>query len=184
MRINASCKTGFVATHQSGSRPLSAVTLIVMHDTEGGTARSVAEYFTSPNSGGSAHLVVDNDECYRCLANGVIPWGAPGANNQGFHIEQCGYARWTPAQWNRNIRMLRRAAYKTAAHCKKFGIPVRFVTATGLEAGHSGITTHAEVSKWQKAIGTPGDHSHTDPGPNWPRKVFMGLVRTYRARLR
>ena len=184
MRITASCDKSYSpAFHSSGPRSINDITLIVLHDTEGGTAESVAKYFQTKNAGGSAHLVVDNTSCYRCLPNAVIPWGAPGANQQGFHIEQCGYASWSTRQWLRNIGTLRRAAYKTAQHCKAFHIPTRFLDAAALEAGRRGITTHAEVSKWQTAIHAPGDHSHTDPGSGWPRRVFMGLVRTYRARM-
>jgi hypothetical protein len=74
------------------------------------------------------------------------------------------------------MKMLRRAAYKTALHCKRFKIPVRFVDAAGLKAGKRGITTHVECSK---AFGG----SHWDPGPGWPKALFMGMVRAYYAQL-
>lgn len=185
MKISDPCDRSYNPAYRSnGTRSLSDVTLIVLHDTEGGAAESVAKYFQSKTAGGSAHLVVDDTSCYRCLPNSVIPWGAPGANTQGFHIEQVGYASWTGRQWLSHMGTLRRAAYKTAQHCKAFGIPVRFLTAKNLLAGmEHGITTHAEVSKWQAAVGGPGDHSHTDPGAGWPRRVFMGLARVYRAKL-
>jgi hypothetical protein len=170
--IKADCLTTYHASRTSGARMLSDVRLIVLHDTEGGTAESVARYFASPKAGGSTHLVVDNYDCYRTLRNEEVPWGAPGANQQGFHIEQCGYAKWSAPIWIRNTLTLRRAAYKTAYHCQLFDIPPIFRKAAGLKAGAAGITTHAECSK---AFG--GDHS--DPGPFWPRRVFMQLVRGY-----
>jgi len=173
--IKADCHGGYNAVHHSGTRPLKDITLIVLHSTEGGTAKGVAGYFTTQASGGSAHLVVDDDHCYRCLADNVIPWGAPGANEQGFHIEQCGYAAWTAAEWKQHLGTLKRAAFKTAYHCHKFGIPVTFVTAAGLRAGKHGITTHAEVSKaWPNDSG-----NHHDPGTGWPRTSFMTWVRLY-----
>lgn len=186
-KLAAPCNRAYSpATRTSGPRRLSDVTLIVLHSTESGpnSGEAVARYFQSKTAGGSAHIVVDNTGCYRCLPNAVIPWAAPGANTLGLHIEQCGYAAWSGAQWITNMATLRRAAYKTAQHAKSLGIPVRFLTAANLAAGmEHGITTHAEVSKWQKVIGGPGDHSHTDPGKGWPRKTFMGLVRVYRARM-
>lgn len=179
MNIGATCKTDYAASRSSGHRPLSAVKWIVLHSTETGphTARAVARYFSSSAARGSTHLVVDDDECYRCLANNQVPWGAKGANYAGFHIEQCGFARWSDGLWRTRMRTLRRAAYKTAVHCRRFGIPVRFVDAQGLLAGRKGITTHRECSK---AFGG----THWDPGPGWPKALFMGMVRTYATALR
>jgi hypothetical protein len=166
--IKADCLTDYHAAHHSGTRPLGEITLVVLHSTEGGTAKSVAQYFTSPSSGGSAHLVVDDNHCYRCLTNDQVPWAAPGANTNGFHIEMCGHASWTAAQWKQHLGTLKRAAYKTALHCRLFGIQPVFVNATGLERGREGITTHAEVS-----AAFPHDSAHHDPGVDWPRISFM-----------
>lgn len=177
--VNADCRGGYKAVHHGGSRAGSDITLIVLHSTEGGTAKSVAEYFTTAASGGSAHLVVDDDHCYRCLDNTQIPWGAPGANSQGFHIEQCGYAKWTAAEWKQHDKTLQRAAFKTAYHCHLFHIPPRFVVAADLASGKRGITTHAEVSKaWPNDAG-----NHHDPGTGWPRGHFIGLTARYYAEL-
>jgi hypothetical protein len=173
--ISADCHNDYKAFHTSGRRPLSEIDLIVVHSTEGGTARTVASYFSTPGSGGSAHLVVDDNACERCLRDDQIPWGAPGANYNGFHIEQCGYAKWVASLWSSTHRKtLMRAAYKAALHYKRYlnGSP-RFLTAANLKAGmRNGITTHAECSK---AFG--GDH--VDPGKGWPRVLFMTLVRGY-----
>ena len=89
--INAACdRTYYKAVHHGGTRALSDILWIVLHDEESPTAKSAAAYFQTQASGGSAHLCVDDNECYRCLANEDIPWGAPGANTNGFHIEQAG----------------------------------------------------------------------------------------------
>jgi hypothetical protein len=174
--ISAICHTDYKAFHQSGTRPIKAVTLIVLHSTEGGgSAKDVAHYFVSPKSGGSAHLVIDDTSCYRCLPNTVIPWGAPGANSQGFHIEQLGYAAWTTAEWKKHGQMLHRVAYKVALHAQLFKIPLVFVDAAGLRAGHKGVTTHAEVSKaWPNNSG-----NHHDPGTGYPMAYVLGLARQY-----
>jgi hypothetical protein len=185
--IKADCHTTYKAVRESGVRPLGDIIWIVMHDTEGGTAKSNAQYFASKKKGpdgeyvvrGSSHLVVDDIECYRCLKNDQIPWGAPSANEQGFHIEQCGYARWTADQWRKHMPMLERGAYKAAYHCHLFAIRPVFLTAKGLHTGISGITTHAEVS-----LAFPNrDGNHTDPGEGWPRAQWMQLVKGYYAEL-
>lgn len=170
--IAADCLTTFRATRQSGTRPLSEIRWIVLHDAENPSAASVAAFFASPQATGSAHLVVDDVACYRTLPNDAIPWGAPGANEHGFHIEQAGLARWSSVVWLSHLATLNRAAYKTAFHCALFGVPVRFVSAVGLERGVRGITTHAECTR---AFGG----SHTDPGPFWPRRLFMVRVAAY-----
>lgn len=175
--LAAPCSREFYkAFHRSGKRPQDGIWWIVWHDEESPTARSAAQYFRSSQSGGSAHLCVDDNECYRCLANEDIPWGAPGANENGFHIEQAGYAKWSAVIWRKHINTLRRCAYKTALHCKQFGIPVQFCSAADLKAGKKGITTHREVSK---AFGG----THTDPGPFYPTPLVMWLTRRYRKEL-
>ena len=176
--IPAECRRDYYpAFRTSGRRPLSAIKWIVLHSTEGGTAESVARYFQSPSAGGSTHLVVDDLECQRCLPNGAVSWGAKGANFAGFHIEQCGFAKWSAVIWRSHLATLKRAAYKTAWHCRAFGLPAVFVKAADLKAGRPGITTHVECSR---AFGG----SHWDPGPGYPRYLFMVLVRRYYRQLK
>ena len=171
--IDAECRRDFYPAYRtSGRRPLAAVRWVVLHSTEGGTAASVARYFQSSSARGSAHLVVDDDECQRCLPNSAVPWAAPGANYAGLHIEQCGFAKWSTEEWRSHRATLERAAYKTALYCSNFGIPPVFREAADLKARRPGITTHVECSE---AFGG----THWDPGPGWPRSLFMTLVRRY-----
>lgn len=173
--ISANCSTQYKAKRESGTRPLSAIKHIVIHSTEGSTAQGAASWFANPASQGSAHLCLDDNVCYRTLNDNQIPWGAKGMNYSGFHIEQAGFAKWTKSVWSTTHRKtLMRAAYKTALHCKRYGIPTRFVSADGLKLGVSGITTHNEASK---AFGG----SHWDPGYGWPRVLFISMVKGYAA---
>ena len=186
--VAAACKkTYFPAYHNSGLRKPTSIWWVVLHDEEAATAKSAASYFRSPDSGGSAHLCIDSSECYRCLPNEAIPWGAAsafGANTHGFHIEQAGFASWTKQEWEAHLGELQRVAYKTAYHCKLFRIPVQFVTAAQLPGKH-GITTHAEVSAASRRLdpANAGRYSHSDPGSGWPRQHFMALVKGYYADL-
>lgn len=172
---DARCSRVFDAYHHSGPRT-QRVLWIVLHDAESDTAESTARYLSTKASGGSAHLAVDDNECYRLLDNNIVAWGAPGANEAGFHIEQAGFARWGGALWLAHLDTLKRAAWKTARHCVVFNLPPRFVVAEELRRGLAGVTTHAECTK---AFG--GDH--TDPGVFWPRRVFMRYVRDFHAQL-
>lgn len=174
-RIGAPCRRDFFpAARSSGTRPDSSIRLVVWHDTEGGSAGGIAGFFRGSTAQGSAHIVVDDGACYRCLDDNQIPWGAPGVNTTGLHIEQCGFASWSKARWLLHQPMLHRTAYKTARWCLKYNIPVRFVDAAGLKAGLHGITTHAEAS----LAFTPG--GHTDPGPNYPKGHVITLTKMYK----
>lgn len=177
MPIAQNCLTTYTARRSSGKRPLNQIWYIVMHCTQGSTARAAAQWFANNNSQGSAHACCDDLECYHTLDDNVIPWGAPGANYHGFHIEQAGFVSYTKVIWSkRHRKTLQRAAFRAAVRCVKYNIPVRFVGADGLKQGVKGITTHNECSK---AFG--GDH--TDPGPNWPRKLFLFYVNGYVKRM-
>lgn len=173
--LGAPCSTRYRAAHDSGRRT-QPVLWVVLHCTQSATAASAARWLADPRATGSAHLVVGGTNCYRLLPNDLVAWGAPGANESGFHVEQAGFADWSEAEWLARRPMLKRVAWKVARHCHVFGVPPVFVTADGLRRKHPGITTHAECSR---AFG--GDH--TDPGRGWPRRYVMGLVRDYYADL-
>lgn len=180
--VSATCSRKYTAAHDSGTRPLSAVKWIVLHSTEGPTAESAAAWFQNPASEGSAHLVVDDDQCFRTLTNDKIAWAAPGANTNGFHIEQAGYAAWTRSEWMIHKTMLQRAAYKAALHANLFKIPLRWVGPIGLRLGRKGVTTHRDVSyAWPVQARAAG--FHTDPGPNYPKDEFMALAQQYLAQI-
>jgi hypothetical protein len=154
----------------------------VLHSTEGPTAAGAASWFANPASEGSAHLCVDDDHCYRCMANTDIPWAAPGANENGFHIEQAGYAAWTRSEWLIHDAELRRAAYKAAQHAKLFNIPLQWVGPVGLRLGKKGVTTHRDISyAWPIQARAAG--FHTDPGSGYPKDKFMVYAQAYLAQL-
>lgn len=184
MSISDKCSREFTANMNSGARHASDIRLIVIHDAENANARSVARFFSTTTEEASAHLCVGQTSCYRTLPDLIIPMAAPGANTNGLHIEQAGFARWSRDEWLNHLNTIKRCAYKTAHLAHKYQTGIRFLTPTDLRLGKSGITTHNNVSLWQKALGTPGDHSHTDPGPNYPIDVFMELVQKYHAQIR
>lgn len=164
------------ARHDDGPRRASEIRFVVVHDTEGGTARSVAAFFAT-TAKASTQLVVDETECYRCLPDLVIPWGAPGANTHGLHIEHCGFAHWTRRVWLEHHATLERGAAKVAAWCFHYRIARRWLTDAQLRAGQRGLTTHAQCSRVFRGSG------HTDPGAQFPRDVYLSLVRSEYGRI-
>ena len=168
------CDGRYRASRTSGTRPVSDIKWVVVHSTEGGSALSVAQMFHRQDARASTHLVVDQFDCYRMLADTDVPWGAPGANRNGYHIEICGFAQWSRVVWLAHDPTLRRGAYKAAQRCVRYGIPARWVGPLGLWLGRKGLTTHADVTKWQKTYG-----GHTDPGANFPKDVYLSYVKLY-----
>lgn len=174
--IARTCSTRYTARRQSGRRRIAAIELIVVHCTQGSTARGAAAWFANEASRGSAHLVVDELECYRTLPPSVIPWGAPNANGRGWHIELAGFAQWSTEEWMARRGTLERAAYKVALHAKAFGIPVVKLSDRQLAAGAQGITSHRQCSRIYGG-------THWDPGFHFPWAWWMRRVKYHRARL-
>ena len=170
------CDHSYRARHDSGPRRASAIRLVVVHSTEGGTARSVAQFFAG-DAMASTQLVVDDEGCYRCLPDLVVPWGAPGVNESGLHIEHCGYASWTRAQWLEHEPELLLSAEHAARWCWQYRIPLRWVGPRGLKLRRKGLTTHHDAS----LAFTPG--GHTDPGPGFPKDRYLQLVKASYAEL-
>lgn len=179
--ITAPPRRTYHAVHASGTRSLSDIRWVVLHDEEAPTAESAARYFTNEDSGGSAHECVDGSVCFQTLDAKRIPWAAPGANTKGYHIEQAGYARWLRWIWKSkaNWLIVQRAAWRTAVACHDYNLGrPKFVNAAGLVRNLKGITTHAEVTKAFPELARKSG-SHTDPGPGWPRDDFIATAQEY-----
>ncbi len=173
--IPAPCHKGEEAVHHGGPRPVTR--WIAIHAEEGGTARGAASWFANPLSHGSAHLSVDNKECWRSLPDEVIAYHAPPLNEEAWAVELAGWTAWKSATWFLHRRELNRAAYKVARRCKKYGIPGHFLTDANLKAGHPGLVTHAQITRiWHRS-------THTDPGLGFPARHFARRVRFYLAQL-
>lgn len=155
------------------------IRLVVIHDMEAPekstTAEAVARYFAGlpASNKASAHVCVDNDSAVRCVDDNDRAWHAPGANADGLGLELAGYARQSRAQWldAYSEAVLRQAARITADWCKKYKIPVKRLSVAELKAGQKGIVGHRDVSAAYRQT------DHTDPGPNFPWDVFLGMVR-------
>lgn len=155
------------------------IRLIVIHSMESqekpGTAKSVAKWFsgaTAPQS--SAHVCVDSKTSVVVVADSDIAWAAPGANNDGLHVELAGKASQSREEWldpySRGV--LNQAAIVVAQWCRTYQIPVRTLTPDQVAGGKAkGICGHIDVTR-----AFPDKGSHTDPGKNFPWDVFIELV--------
>lgn len=170
--IEATCSTRFRALRTSGTRHWSEITLLVVHSTEGATALGAASWFQDPRCQGSAHVTVDGRECFQTLPPSAIPWGAPGVNERGWHLELAGYAHWTRADWMIHEATLRRGAFKLAWHARAFEIPLRRLTLAELAAGQAGVVGHWDATRVYGG-------SHTDPGRTFPWPHFMATAQNF-----
>ncbi len=122
--------------------------------------------------------MVDDRECFRCVPDLVIPWGAPGVNRDGLHIEHCGFAHWSREEWLRHEPMLRLSAEHAARWCWVFRIPRRWLTVEQVRTGKGGFLRHKDATE---AFRTPG--GHTDPGAGFPRDHYLALVEGFHREL-
>jgi len=74
--------------------------------------------------------------------------------------------------------MLRRAAVLVAGLCLAYDVPIERISPGEARSGHGGIMGHNDVrDAW-------GQTSHWDPGPHFPWKDFMGMVREEAQKMR
>ena len=161
---------GYVG-HESGAN--GPITRIVMHATVSpclpGGAEGNGRYFQSPNSGGLAHFVVDPQRIVQCAPEYIATWHAP-PNHGSIGIELCdpqsgSFARWSDSEHRSMLVLAKGLVHDLAA---RHAVPLAFVDARGLVAGHHGVTTHYEVSQaWHQS-------DHSDPGPGFlPYMQFL-----------
>jgi hypothetical protein len=173
----------FPALRQSGTRRLAVIEWIVLHDMESdnllGAAEGVGSWFRNHQVEASTHYGVDNNSIQQYLNLTTIPWGAPGANLNGVHVEQMGLARWTHDQWmNKAEPTLVRTAWLMARIHRRLEaanvhVPLRVLSDEDVRAHKHGVVTHRQLTR---ALGIG---SHTDPGPGYPMEFVLYRARKY-----
>jgi len=71
------------------------------------------------------------------------------------------------------LAMPAQAADVVAQYCLKYDIPPQHLTNADLRAGRKGIIGHYQASEVYKKS------THTDPGPGFPWRFFIGSVQTF-----
>jgi N-acetyl-anhydromuramyl-L-alanine amidase AmpD len=158
-------------------RPSGQPTLIVIHTTEGSeglvSAENGASYDTRRTDGVSTHYFHDQDTTIQCVRTTDSAHTARATgNDRGIHHELCGRAAQSPEQWRdaASKGTIARAAKQAARDAKKYGIPVRRLTAAQVRAGEKGFCEHKTISD------AFGETDHQDPGKNYPWTSFLAMV--------
>jgi len=134
-----------------------SVRYVVIHDTEGGCAASL-NWLLNPDAGGSAHFLVCQDgTIYQLVRIHDIAWHAGNwyVNQHSIGIEHEGYrdsGGYTLAQYTASAAVVRTVVRMAG---------VAIMTDRNSIFGHENVP-HA---------------THTDPGPSWDWRYYMGLVR-------
>jgi len=143
------------------SRPGLTIDCIVIHDTESDTAAAALSWFESPDSGVSAHYVIDRDgTVYRCVPDELRAWhagtseleGRTNVNDFSLGIELVGFATetFTDAQIDVLVEL-----------CVELCLKYPAITVAR-------IVGHADVA-------TPSGRK-TDPGLHFPWDVLRARV--------
>lgn len=172
--------------YSPSNRAYKDIRLIVLHSEESPetatSAIDVAEFFhnqiPSPYTGSSAHVTVDSTTIVQCVMDKDTAWAAPGANEDGLHIEQAGYAAQNRPDWlDPYSKGVIHLAAKQAAYWINQGAsaPKLLTVSQVADRQTRGVCTHAMVTS--AALDPSG--THTDPGPNYPLDVFMSELNTW-----
>lgn len=168
------------AKHQRAGRRGKTPRLIVIHSTEspeqGNGAEAVAKYFQNVQRTASAHRVADNNSTVMCVRDENTAFGAAGANDDGLHLEQVGYAKQTEADWldTYSVAMLTEGGKTIREWADEYAIPLVWLTVAQVADGKSrGLCTHADVSAAFPKIST----GHHDPGAQFPKERALAIWR-------
>jgi LysM repeat protein len=139
---------------------------LVLHTAEGAKDEvALGSYFAGTTKGSSA-AGVGQDGGYASYVNYAdTAWCAPPLNQEAEHLEICGFAKWTRAEWLAQKAMLETVAKWIAWRCTVRKIPIRFVSSP--KVGTSGVTGHVQVNNVYRKS------DHWDPGPQFPWDVVI-----------
>lgn len=161
----------------SSSRNGARVIWLAVHTTEGMMrVQTLRDWTAWP---GSSHAASDETGALWGPAQGFVPydraaWTLRNGNRISENIEQCGWARWTRAEWLARPKLLDATARWLAERSAARGIPLRRLTHAEIRARVPGVLGHGDYST------ATGDGTHWDPGPGYPWDVVLAKANAYR----
>ena len=151
-------------------RPVSAVRLVVVHETEGSFAGTI-RWFRNPRAHAAANYVVGrNGEIAHMVPDDEVAWHAGNGwvNAHSIGIEHEGYSRIDGVVTDAEYRA---SAQLVAVLLRRYHLPA--------DRGH--VIGHSQVpDPFHRGLFGGWAH-HTDPGSFWDWSRYMTYVRDYRA---
>ena len=162
---------------KSSSRNGAKVIWLGLHTTEGMMrVQTLRDWVAWP---GSSHAACDETGALWGPEKGFVPydrasWTLRNGNAISENLEQCGWAKWTRAEWLARPKLLDATARWLAERSKARGIPLRRLTHAEVRARVPGVLMHDDYSK------ATGDGTHWDCGPGYPWDVVLAKAIAYR----
>lgn len=153
------------------SRGGAGVRLIVIHTAEGArTIESLGSFFASSGSGVSSHAGADDqpNTIGEYVKRPNKAWTQANANPVAVSLELCGFAAWSPAEWDDHNEMVVNCARWIAEEAAAFGIPIVRLSPASAQGGAAGVCAHSDLGAW--------GGSHSDPGPGFPWDHVLELA--------
>lgn len=172
MTAQFQCTYTLLTTADSGARDVSTIRLGVFHTTENADntdPRNVARWQQNRANESSYNVLVGTGgETVRSNDDNFIPWAAgPTGNRLGVHMSAIGYAARTRERWLAYPKQIDSMARWAADISRRYGLPLKWLTAAEVRAGARGFCGHAQISgAWHEV-------THTDPGPGFPHDVVL-----------
>ncbi|HET6194116.1 MAG TPA: N-acetylmuramoyl-L-alanine amidase [Acetobacteraceae bacterium] len=164
-------KRDWIPSPNYSSRGGSGVRLVIVHTAEGAlTYKALGNYFASGSAGVSSHTGIDDTpgRIGEYVKRPNKAWTSGDANPYSVNVELCGFAAWSPAEWERHPTMLDNCARWIAEECRHYGIPITKLGA-GQTASGRGVCGHVDVS---------GPGGHWDPGPSFPWSKVIAAAKS------
>lgn len=164
-------KRDWIPSPNYSSRGGSGVRLVIVHTAEGAlTYKALGNYFASGSSGVSSHVGIDDTpgRIGEYVKRPDKAWTSGNANPYSVNVELCGFASWSPAEWERHPTMLDNLARWIAEECRHYGIPIVKLSAAQATSGR-GVCGHVDVS---------GPGGHWDPGHGLPWSKVIAAAKS------
>lgn len=161
--------------------PIQGPRQIIIHSVESPMTPGIGYslmtgYWQSAGNQTSVHGIADPADFTYGVPENLQAWHVGGSCNQtALGYEHAGRAAFSAADWITpdGVKMLNNSARELAKVAARHGIPLRWLSIAQLAANEMGFATHNDC----RLAGR--DSTHTDPGPNFPYKLYLQLLQQW-----